>query len=351
MNSSVRKVVLGATVFVTTLCVAIGAYWSAGWTLIESIYMVVITIFGVGYGEVRPITEPSLRIFTMLFIIIGCSSAAYIMGGLVQMIAEGEINKALGARRMSEGLKRLTGHVIICGYGRVGQILAAELKRSGKPVVVVDTNRDRLLEAELEGFLVVIGDATEDGVLRSAGVDRASILTCVLPNDAINVFITLTAREINNTIEIIARAENPSTKPKLLRSGANRVVLPAAVGAHKIAQLINRPSAEDLLAGDDFENRLNDELHQLGLGLHEVKITADSDLVKQPIGSVEVASDRGVVVVALRKGDGTVLNDPAATTILEADDIVILLGRQHSIPKLARSQVKHERIYRGVRMN
>ena len=339
----------GIALVALTCAIAIGVYWSAGWDLIDAVYMVVITIFGVGYGEVRPLTDPRLKIFTMVLVIAGCSSGAYVIGGFVQMIAEGEINRFLGARRMTKGIDQLTNHAIICGYGRVGQILARELFESNCPFVIVDPNADRLREAESKGFLVLIGDATDEQTLTMAGIGRARVLASVLPDDTMNVFITLTARELNGELEIIARGESPSTERKLLRSGANKVVLMTAIGAAKISQLITRPSAESMLREAVGSTHLNDELQAIGLQIAEARIDDGSPLAGKSIGTVEMTGSSGVLIVAVKKRDGSVVSHPPAETILDAGDTIILLGHQNNLPKLTlKTKSSTTRTYRGA---
>lgn len=207
MQTSMQRIFTGMALLALTCVAAVTVYCLAGWDLLDAVYMVVITIFGVGYGEVRPLTDPRLKLFTMVLVVAGCSSGAYLIGGFVQMLAEGEVNRFLGARKMTKGIGSLSGHAIICGFGRVGQILARDLTYLRHPFVVVDTNADRLREAEAQGCHVLIGDAVEERVLLLAGIERARVLACVLPNDTVNVFITLSARELNPNLEIIARGE------------------------------------------------------------------------------------------------------------------------------------------------
>lgn len=350
MQSSMRKVMTGAVIFATTSIVAVIGYWLAGWSLLEAIYMVIITIYGVGYGEVRPIEEPGLKVFTIGVIIAGCTSAIYVLGGLVQMIAEGEFYRVLGARRMTKGIEGLKDHVIICGYGRVGQILARDLLRANCPFVVIDRDQDRLREAEAAGMFVIVGDGSEEATLMTAGVQRARLLTTVLPDDAMNVFITLTARELAPGIEIIARGETPSTEKKLLRSGANRVVLPAAIGATRIAGLITRPSAEELLNSALGESQLQDDLHQLGLTLSEFQVTSGSQLCGRPLGEVGTEGKEQFVIVAVRKAGGDVVRQPPAALIVEANDTMIVLGNESALPQLVRraTTVQPQVTYRGA---
>lgn len=222
---------------VTTCLIAVVGYVLAGWGWIDAAYMVTITIFGVGYGEVHPIEPVWLKVFTMAVIFAGCSSLIYVIGGIVQMLTEGEIERMLGTRTMKREIDQLSDHTIICGYGRIGQMLAAELLQHDEPLVVIDRDIERVERATADGFLAMTGDAVNDEDLQKAGLFRARTLATVLPDDARNVFVTLTARDLSETINIIARAESPCTERKLLRGGANSVVMPAAIGAIRIAQL------------------------------------------------------------------------------------------------------------------
>ncbi|MCA9077533.1 MAG: NAD-binding protein [Planctomycetaceae bacterium] len=350
MQNSVRKVLIGTTIFVVTCVIAVFGYWMAGWSLIEAIYMVIITIYGVGYGEVRPVEDPTLRLFTVLVIVAGCTSAIYVLGGFIQMITEGQIKRALEERRMTAGIEKLNQHAIICGFGRVGQILADELLTAGKPFVVVDTNRERLISGENQGMFVINGDATTEEVLTLAGVERASVLATVLPNDAANVFITLTARELRPDLEIIARGESPSTQKKLLRSGADRVVLPAAIGAVKIARLITCPTAESLLSGEKAESDFNDELGQIGLRIWEVSIDQGSPLAGYTISQLRAGEASTYMIVAVREPDGTVHTQPPADHQINQGDVILVLYRTDRCPQFTiRDDANKQLIYRGAR--
>jgi voltage-gated potassium channel len=204
MSTALKRVIGGISFFVLTCLAGTLAYSSAGWSWMDSFYMVVITIFGVGYGEVNPIQTSGLRIVTILLIVLGYGAAAFTVGGFVQMLMEGELNRALNRRRMTKGIGELQDHIILCGFGRAGRILAKELHTAKTQFVVVDVDAAKLNEAEQEGFLIVEGNATEDDTLEQAGVRRARVLASVFPDDATNVFITLTARGLNHRLEIIA---------------------------------------------------------------------------------------------------------------------------------------------------
>ena len=168
--------VTGVSLFLAVCVVAVFGYTAAGWDFSDSLYMVIITIFGVGYGEVQPVGSVGLRALTVAVIIVGYGAVIYTIGGFMQMLIDGELNYALGARRMTKDIEGLNHHTIICGVGRMGTILARELSTSGKPFVVVDSDERRIQEAEQQGYLVVSGDATEEHVLEEAGIRRAAVL-------------------------------------------------------------------------------------------------------------------------------------------------------------------------------
>jgi voltage-gated potassium channel len=296
--------------------------------------MVIITIFGVGYGEVRPIVDPGLRVFTMIVIVVGCVSLIYVTGGFIQMVTEGEIEKALGTRRRTKGIDRLSGHAIICGFGRVGRILADELARVGQAFVVVDANADRIKEAEAAGYLVITGNATEEKVLEGAGVRRARVLASVLPDDAANVFITLTARELNAELEIVARAENAATERKLITSGATRVVLPSVLGARRISRLITNPSIEEILTTS--RDRLDEDFASLGLRLGELELAPSTSLIGARVADVEFGGEPKAFLVALIRKSGDVLREPPPDAVLEGGDRVLYVTNGASAPRLRR---------------
>lgn len=351
MHLPLKRLLTTVVFFLTTCAVAAAVYAAHGWGLADAIYMVVITIFGVGYGEVRPVDTLTLRTVTMMLIVVSYGCVIYIAGGFVQMVMEGEINRALNRRRMTHGIEALSGHTILCGYGRAGRILATELKRSGAEFVVVDQDEEKLNDAEAAGMLIVEGNAIEEEVLSRAGVSRARVLATVLPDDAANVFITLTARELNPEVEIIARAENPSTEKKLIRSGADRVVLPAVIGGQRMAQLITRPGAEEMLADREGNADLQHELGQIGMKLDELQVTPGSPLDGHTLSDIDLSGNRGFLIVAVRRADGTMLLDPPGDCPLAGGDAVIVLGHAGELPKLEkRYAAAKEILYRGAKM-
>lgn len=345
--------IVGVSLFLTVCCAAVVGYMAAGWRLDDAIYMVIITIFGVGYGEVQPIQSPALRALTILVIITGYGAVIYTIGGFMQMLVDGELNKALGARRMTKGIDRLNGHTIICGFGRMGNILARELHAAQKPFVVIDADEHRLQAAADRGYLMIAGDATDEFILEQARIHQASVLASVLSDDATNVFVTITARAMCPELTIIARGENPRTESKLIGCGAQKVVLPTAIGAKKVAQLIARPSAENMLDQFTRDSSINDDLAHIGLRFHEMEVNHQSPLADKPIGNLEVRGNHGFLIVAVRSPDGATVLNPSTDVRLTPGDVVIVLGHDDDIPELAErfSTADRKVTYRGVTLD
>lgn len=349
MQSSRQRILTGAAFFLTTLVGATLGYMASGWSFLDAIYMVIITIFGVGFGEVKPVNTPALRAFTILVIICGTTSAIYLVGGLFQMLAEGEINKALAVRRMNQEIESLQDHVIICGFGRIGQILARKLWQAKQPFILIDNNPERISQAQAQGYLILEGSAADESILERGGIRRAKILATALPEDALNVFITLTARELSPHLIIIARGELPSTEKKLKLAGANQVVLPATIGAERMAHMITHPAALDFLQEDESRRDLNELLAQIELQLDELIIEGNSPFANRPISQMEARGQGAFIVVAIRQPEGNVVVHPSHDWLLQEGDTVILMGHRGDLPQFARRYAMKRQIrYRGA---
>lgn len=348
---SFRRIIAGIIFFSLTVIVAVAGYMIAGWGFLDAVYMVVITVFGVGYGEVQPLASPLLKLFTIVVIIAGALSVAYTVSGFVQLIAEGEIRRALNLKRMTQEIASLEDHVIICGFGRIGQLVARKLKGDRQCFIIVDSDADRITLARDQGYLVYQGNATDELVLDAVGIHRARSVATVLPDDAANVFITLTAREMNPRLMILARGELPSTEKKLRLAGADHVVLPASISALRMAHLITHPTAIDFLAQTDGHQGLNELLAELDIQLHELSIDPGSPLIGGTIGDIEVKGKGTFITVALRRADGDITIHPSRDTFLAQGDAVILMGHQGDMPSFIQQNVlKKDMRYRGARV-
>lgn len=330
-----RGILIGAVSLTITFLGGVLGYTLFGCPLFDAIYMVVITIFGIGYGEFCPIS-PAERGFTILVIVAGVISAAFIVGGFVQMVTEGEIHRALDSRRKTKDIAQLENHAIVCGYGRIGQVLARKLVDAQHPFVVVDNNSDRIASAEAMGYRVCQGNASEEQVLQSAGIERAKVLATVLPDDAINVFITLTARGLNPHLMIVARGEVPTTENKLRLAGANHVISPASISGLRMANLITHPNTIEFLDQNEERTRLNELLAQIDVQVDELAVPANSPLVGRSIADLEIRGKGTFIVVALRRREGDLLTHPSHEEILQSGDTVIVLGHTGDIPQFSR---------------
>jgi voltage-gated potassium channel len=337
----------GALVLLAAFLVGVIGYLLFGWTLLDAIYMVVITIFGVGYGEVNSLDSPEEKIFTMVLIITGCSALIYILGGFFQLIAEGELNRALGKLKMTKQINKLSGHVIVCGYGRIGRVLSGRLRERGVDVVVVDSSDQRAASAVADGYYSYEGNASQDKVLLDVGIARARTLCTVLPNDAMNVFIALTARSLNPDVSILARGEDPETEPKLLHAGANRVVLPSATSAHRMADMITRKNVLEYLESEE-RGALDGDLE--GLGLTLLNLPLDDTAEGHNVGDLEREARVSLMVVALKRASGETVEGPDLELSLHAGDSVILLVRpEHKAQVSGRfGPSKRKLTYRGA---
>ena len=327
LRSPARYLILGLIYMAVVMTLAVISYIAAGWSVGDALYMVIITVYTVGYDEVRPVSSPLLRTITISTIVFGCTGVIFLTGALVQFITLNQINQIFGLKRMSNQIDRLSGHVIICGFGRIGFMLARELAAGGAALVILDQDEARVAEARELGYLCVHANATDEEALQAGGVARARVLATVLPNDAANVFITLSARNMNPALEIIARGEAPSTESKLLHAGANKVVLPTHIGAERIAEMILYPQTAAFIHESERMREFDKALRTLGLDMDVVAAAPDSPAVGQTIEALERAAEGAFFVVQINRRDGQAITSPDPATLIEAGDGLVLIGR------------------------
>jgi Trk K+ transport system NAD-binding subunit len=325
-DSPVRNLVWGVVYMLAVIAAATLAYVLDGWSAGDAFYFVVISVFTVGYGELHPIVGV-LRPITEVTIVLGWLGITFLAAAFVQFITIAQIQQLLGTKRMQTQIDKMTDHVIICGYGRIGQMLADELRAGGSEFVILEMNEARFAESVARGYPTWRGDAADEEVLKAVGVARARALATVVPNDAANVFITLSARNLNKKLEIIARGEAPSTKSKLLQAGANAVVEPTHIGAERIAQLILYPRTSSFTDGSDRMRTLGIGLRTLGLELEVMAVAADSPLAGATIEAVEHEAIGSLFVVAINRKNGETLTRPDPSTRIESGDGVVVITR------------------------
>jgi Trk K+ transport system NAD-binding subunit len=264
---------------------------------------------------------------TMSLIVLGCTGMIFLTGVFVQLITASQFQQLLGLKRMQSQIDHLKDHVIICGFGRIGQMLAHQLHAGQAAFLVLERNDQRVAQARALGYIVIQGNAEEEGALTSAHIDRARCLATVLPDDAANVFITLSARSLNKTLTIIARGEVPSTESKLLQAGANRVVMPTHIGAERVAEMILYPEAARFLHGTEHKEEFARDLRMLGLDIEVVTVDQGSNSIGRTIEAVEQAAGGAFLIVGLNRRDGETILRPEGGTLIQAGDGVVILGR------------------------
>ena len=293
------------------------------WTPLDSLYMTVITVTTVGFSEVRPLSAAG-RVFTMVLIITGVGGVAYLLGNVVEHIVASEFTDGLARRRRRHMIEHLSGHYIVCGYGRVGRQAAHEFATMGVPLVVVDEAPRAVAAAVADGCLAIEGDATSDAVLLRAGIERAAGLLTTLDSDAENLYVVLSARGLRPDVLIVARAEQEQSEAKMLRAGANRVLSPSLLGGRRMAALALRPNVVQFL---DVVMHSED----LELWLEEVEVLEGSPLAGETLQTAQVRQRTGATVVAVVGADGALTSNPSPDTALLPGSRAIALGTRSQL--------------------
>lgn len=286
-----------------------------GWSFFDSLYMTIITITTVGYGEIHPLSTGG-RIFSMFLIIAGAGGALYVLTGIVQYIIEGHFGTLWGRRRMKNKIDQLRGHFILCGYGRVGETIASTFLEEGVPFVVIESDPERLAQLEQAGHLYLNGDATRDEVLREAGIEHARGLVAAVGTDADNTYITLSGRELRPDLFIEARASGEKAEKKLKSAGANRIVSPNSIGARRMAMLAIRPAVVDFI--DNIASRGGPDLL-----MENVAISSESALAGQTVADFRLCSKANILAINKKSG-GLLANPPGEERILPGDSLIII---------------------------
>jgi voltage-gated potassium channel len=300
-----------------------------GWSFTDAVYMTVITLTTVGYREVRPL-DTTGQLWTMVLLITGVGTLFYAAVSSVELVVEGAIRGYFGRRRMQAAVGKLDGHYILCGYGRVGRQVAREFARDGVPFVVVDQEPGIIEECLVEGYLALLGEASDDTVLEEAGVRRARGLVAAVDSDADNVFVVLSARKLNPKLNIVARASSDESAAKLEIAGADRTLSPYAVGGRRLASLATQPLVVDFL---DIVTRGEKGLE---FRLEEFGVPEDSFIAGQTIGELRIGERTGAMILATRNSEGTFDTSPSASDRIRAGDTLIVLGTREQISRLER---------------
>jgi len=328
--------------FLLLMVIAVG---TAGYTLIEhwpvsdSLYMTFITVTTVGFGEVHPLSEQG-RHFTIILIVFSIATVGYSVTILFTYIFEGIILKAMREYRMKRSIKRMKDHYIICGCGDVGREVALEFKRTRVRFLIIDREPEKSELARDESILFVKGDAVDDEVLLEANIEQANGLVSALPEDEANLFVVLTARQLNPRLTIVSQAEEQRTIRKLLKAGANRVISPSQIAGRRLASIILRPSVVNFL--DVMVDGPSDSMR-----MEEVAVETGSPLVNKNLREAGIGRHTGAVIVGINGPDGKTKVNPSAssnlsTVSIRENDVLIAMGNEAQIQHL-RNFVKHGR--------
>lgn len=297
-----------------------------GWDFLDAVYMTVITLTTVGYGEVHEVSRIG-QIYTIFLIFIGVAFFLFVAGSVVQFMVEGRIRIILGRRSLDKKIDRLKNHYIVCGYGRIGRVLCNQLKRKPMDLVVIDKNLELIPIFDDDKVLYVSGDASDEAILHKAGILRAKGLIAVLATDTENVFLVLTARQLNPDLYIIARASQDESKSKLQAAGANRVESPYEMGAVSMAQRIIRPTVTNFL-NLAFAHKRKD------IQMEEIPVNSSSDLINVMLKDSGIRQQFNLIIIAIKKPDGSMLFNPSYETVIEPGDTVIAVGQEGNLQKL-----------------
>ncbi len=311
---------------ITTLGV-LGYMLFEGWSFMEALYMTVITLTTVGYREVRDL-DTTGQLWTMALLITGVGTLFYAAVSSVELAVEGAVQGYFERRRMRARIDKLNGHYVLCGFGRVGHQVAREFTRDGVPFVIVDNNPQKVEECLSEGYLAMLGEASDDDILEEAGVQRARGLVAAVNSDADNVFVVLSARKINPGLHIVARASSDESAAKLEIAGADRTLSPYAVGGRRLASLATQPLVVDFL---DIVTRGE---HGIEFRLEEFGVPKESPLANHTIAEIQIGEKTGAMVLAIRTYEGKFDTTPSAQDRIQPNDTLIVLGTREQITRL-----------------
>ena len=319
--------------YAVLMLIGIVAFGTCGYYLVErmpifeAFYMTIITISTVGYAEIVPLSQVG-RVLTVIIIILGITVGAYTIGLLVRAFIEGELAKIVGRRIVQKQISELKNHFIVCGFGRIGRIICNELAADNIDFVVIEQDPTIVEHIQSKNYLFLEMDATSEEALLKAGIMKAKGIATALRSDANNVFITLTAKGLRPNIYILARASDENNEDKLSRAGASRVVSPHLIGGRRMAQVLKRPTVVDFI---DIATMGS----SLGLMMEEAMIGENSDLISKNLIDSNLRKNFGVIIVAIKKKDGSMIFNPMPSETFEAGDVIVVLGKREDLRRMS----------------
>jgi voltage-gated potassium channel len=295
------------------------------WTLLDSLYMTIITLTTVGYTEVHSLSDAG-RIFSIILMLSGVGAMFYALGVGARILLEGELREILGRKRLSKKIENLKNHYIICGYGRMGSIICREMAHNRAPFVVIEGATDVVAGMDRD-ILALQGDATQDSVLKQAGIDRARGLISVLSSDADNLYVVLSARGLNPKLRIVARASDEGAEKKLLRAGADNVVSPYFIGGLRIAHTLLKPAVVDFI---EFATQSSN----LELQMEEIRVKEGSRIVDRTLHESGIGKELGIIIVAIKRASGEMVFNPTSRSMIRNEDTLIAMGETSKLKEL-----------------
>ncbi|HTP15578.1 MAG TPA: potassium channel protein [Streptosporangiaceae bacterium] len=321
--SSVRRIGVALLAVLGVVVAGSIGYVVLGFSPLDAVYQTVTTITTVGFREVRP-PGTAGKIFTIVLILVGVGTALYAFSVVLESLVEGHLRQHFERRRMERGIARMTGHTIVCGWGRVGRAVGGYLAGQGAQVVVVDLDPERVAAIP---YPALVGDVTDDDMLRKAAIMQARALVAAINTDAENVYVTLSARALRPDLVIVARARTEASEPKLLRAGATRVVNPQRIGGQRIAAAALQPNVVEFLDVVMHEGSLE-------FRMEEVSVRDGSRLSGRTLREANVGETTGALVLAVRGRDGTFLANPPMQTPIHAGHVLIAIGTRQQLSAL-----------------
>jgi len=329
MREPFRRVRIGLGALALVVVAGTCGYLLLGFHLLDAIYQTVTTVTTVGFTSPRAL-DTGGKVFTIILILVGVGTALYTFSAVLEVLIEGHMRDLVRRRKMERDITRMSEHVIICGWGRVGREVALFLSNAQRDVVVVDRDADRLRDVP---YASVLGDVTDDETLRQAGIERAATLVAALDTDADNLYVTVAARSMRPDLQIIARARNESSEPKLLRAGADRVVNPQQLGGDRMASFVTQPHVVDFVDIVMHDGSLE-------FRLEELAVSVASSLSGRTLRSAQLRDRTGALVLAIRRPDGGFVTNPSPEDVIEAGDVLISVGTAEQLGALAQYAVR-----------
>lgn len=318
-----KRPLVGTILAILSLFLLLGAGTTGymileGYSAVDAIFMTVITLSTVGFGTLRPLSEAG-KLFTLVLIVVGVTTFSLYLTKLFGFIVERGVMETLERKRMLRKIEHLKGHYVVCGLGRIGSVVVQELNLDREKMLLIDICEETIQKMEADGYPAILGDAREESVLQKAGLTRAKGLIILLPNDADNLYVILTARDINPDLFIVTRCREPSAEKRLRKAGASKVISPHREGGKRIAKMVMNPDITDFID-------MATEKENLHLQMAEMTVNPDDPFVERKLSNTNFLKKYKTLVVAIKRADGSMTFNPSGDSMIHTGDSLIVLG-------------------------